>query len=82
MRAETLDRAKRIVATLGDDQTLDDIIPAIHGYGPLMHHSGDQLAAMLVRHVVRMDGELHVLERKYNTACQYIEDLEEADLSG
>jgi len=37
----------------GDDQSLDDIISALCGYGPLMHHSGNQLAAMLVRHVLQ-----------------------------
>jgi hypothetical protein len=37
----------------GDDQSFDDIIAALRGYGPLMHHSGNQLAAMLVRHILQ-----------------------------
>ena len=52
MTSKTLRAAKMLADSSGDDQTLDDIIAALCGYGPLMNHSGNQLAAMLVRHVL------------------------------
>ena len=51
--AKTLRAAKMLADSSGDDQSLDDIIAALCGYGPLMHHSGNQLAAMLVRHILQ-----------------------------
>jgi len=49
----TLRAAKMLADSSGDDQSFDDIIAALRGYGPLMHHSGNQLAAMLVRHILQ-----------------------------
>jgi hypothetical protein len=51
--AKTLRAAKMLADSSGDDQSLDDIIAALCGYGPLMHHSGNQLAAMLVRNILQ-----------------------------
>ena len=53
MTAKTLRAAKMLADSSGDDQSLDDIIAALCGYGPLMHHSGNQLASMLVRHILQ-----------------------------
>ncbi len=47
----------------GDDQSLDDIIAALCGYGPLMNHSGNQLAAMLVRHILQANDKAETSER-------------------
>jgi hypothetical protein len=59
MTAKTLRAAKMLADSSGDDQSLDDIIAALCGYGPLMHHSGEQLAAMLVRHILQANAEGH-----------------------
>jgi len=50
---QTLQQAKMLADSSGDDQSLDDIISALCGKGPLRHHSGNQLAAMLVRHILQ-----------------------------
>jgi len=53
MTEKTLRAAKMLADSSGDDQSLDDIISALCGYGPLMNHSGNQLAAMLIRHILK-----------------------------
>ena len=58
MTPKTLRAAKMLADSSGDDQSLDDIIAALCGYGPLLNHSGDQLAAMLVRHILQANNEV------------------------
>jgi hypothetical protein len=48
--------ARRLAEMSGDDQSLDDIVDALCGCGPLIHHSGNQLAHMLLRHLLATHG--------------------------
>lgn len=53
MTEKTLRAAKVLADLSGDDQSFDDIVSALCGRGPLLYHSGNQLAAMLVRHILQ-----------------------------
>ena len=61
MNEKTLRMAKRLCQNSGDDQTIDDIVSALHGIGPILNHSGNQLAALLLRHIIACEEGRSVL---------------------
>ena len=67
MTPTTLRKARRLAELSGDDQPMEDIVQALCGYGPLRSHTGDQLARMLLRHLLRM---MPPEQTKEATPCQ------------
>ena len=55
MKPETRIKAESMALSSGDDQTIDDIVEGLRGYGPLQHHSADHLACMMLRHLLKHD---------------------------
>ena len=53
MTPDTLRKAHLLAGLSGDDQPMEDIVQALCGYGPLQNHTGDQLAGMLLRHLLQ-----------------------------
>ena len=78
MKEQTKRMAQRLANNSGDDQTLDDIVAGLCGSGPLVNHSGDQFAAMLLRHLLKAQ-ELSLTPGVGNDTIQTVNGEEAID---
>jgi hypothetical protein len=55
----TLQMARFLADKAGEDQSIDDVVHALCGMGPLLNCSGNQLAGLLLRHILKLEGADH-----------------------